>query len=85
LRVETDGKRELYNGFGNAMGLAVELAGAPMLFGLLGWWLDRRYGTGHLLLIVLTLFAVLGLAVKTYYGYVHKMEQHEANAPWRRT
>lgn len=83
--MDTDEKRELYNGFGNAMGLAVELAGAPVLFGLFGWWLDGRFGTGHLLLIVLTLFAVVGLAIKTYYGYVQKMERHEAGAPWRRT
>ena len=83
--MDTDGKQELYNGFGNAMGLAVELAGAPIIFGLAGWWLDRHFGTGHLLLIVLTLFAVIGLAIKTYYGYVVKMERHEADAPWKRT
>ena len=83
--MDTDGKRELYNGFGNAMGLAVELAGAPIIFGLGGWWLDHRFGTGHLLLIVLTLFAVVGLGVKTYYGYAQKMAEHEAAASWKRT
>jgi F0F1-type ATP synthase assembly protein I len=84
-RVDTDGKRELYSGFGNAMGMAVELAGAPIIFGLFGWWLDHRLGTGHLLFLLLTLFAVVGLAVKTYYTYVHQMDQHEAGQPWKRT
>jgi F0F1-type ATP synthase assembly protein I len=83
--VDTDGNRELYNGFGNAMALAVELAGTPILFGLAGWWLDHRFGTGHLLLIVLSLFAVVGLAVRSYYTYTHEMEEHEARGPWNRT
>jgi len=83
--VETNEQRELYNGFGNALGLAVELAGTPVLFGFAGWWLDHRLGTGHLLVIVLSLFALIGLAVRSYFTYSHQMEEHEAKGPWRRT
>ncbi|MDQ1374187.1 MAG: synthase protein [Actinomycetota bacterium] len=75
-------RQELNQGFGNALGLAVEMVGTPMLFGLLGWLLDRWLGTAPLFVVVLFLFGVVGMAVKTYYAYVEKMRQHEAQAPW---
>jgi len=83
-RVDSRGKQELYHGFGNTMGLAVELAGTPALFAVFGWWLDHRLHTGHVLLIALFLFAITGMAIRTYYAYVAKMKRHEAEMPWNR-
>lgn len=75
-------RQELNQGFGNAMGLAVEMVGTPLIFGFLGWLLDRWLGTSPLFVVALGLFGVVGMAVKTYYGYVEKMKQHEVGAPW---
>jgi F0F1-type ATP synthase assembly protein I len=82
--VDLKARQDLNQGFGNALGLAVEMVGTPMLFGLLGWVLDRWIGTGALFTIVLFLFGVVGMALKTYYAYVEKMKQHDAAAPWGR-
>ena len=49
-------KRELNNGFGNALNSAVELAVTPALMSLLGWQIDRWLGTSPLFLIVLFTF-----------------------------
>jgi F0F1-type ATP synthase assembly protein I len=80
--VDLKARQDLHQGFGNALGLAVELVGTPMLFGLLGWFIDNRLGTSPLFVVVLGLFGVIGMAVKTYYEYVAKMKQHEASGPW---
>lgn len=75
-------RQDLNQGFGNALGLAVEMVGTPMIFGLLGWLLDRWLGTSPVFTLVLFLFGIVGMAVKTYYAYAEKMKQEEANTPW---
>ena len=71
-------RRELYNGFGETLARAFEIAVTPLLFGLFGHLLDGAAGTSPLFTIVLFLLAVVGLAVKLYYGYVEEMKVHEA-------
>ena len=83
-RVDTGEKRELYSGFGNSLVLAFEFAATPLLFGLIGHFVDGRLGSGPWLTIVLVVFALAGLTVRMYYGYVAAMEEHEAAAPWKR-
>ena len=59
-----------------------ELVFSPLVLALIGFGLDRLFGTVPVLTI---LFAVVGLAgavAKLYYGYRSEMEQHEANGPW---
>lgn len=62
----------------------MEFAATPALFGLIGHFLDSRLGTSPWLTIALVLFAVTGLVVRAYYGYVAAMDEHAANAPWRK-
>ena len=76
-------RRELYGGFGNSLVWAFEFAATPFLFGLIGHFLDGRLGTGPWLTVFLVVFALAGLSVRMYYGYVAAMEEHEATAPWR--
>mgnify|MGYP000368436904 CR=1 FL=1 len=75
-------RQDLNQGFGNALGLAVEMVGTPMIFGLLGWLLDRWLGTSPVFTLVLFLFGIVGMAVRTYYAYVEKMKREEAGTPW---
>ncbi|MDQ3679142.1 MAG: AtpZ/AtpI family protein [Actinomycetota bacterium] len=77
-------RRELYSGFGDSLVRAFEFAATPALFGLIGHFLDRRLGTGPWLTMVLVVFALIGLTVRVYYGYVADMEALEATAPWAR-
>jgi F0F1-type ATP synthase assembly protein I len=80
--VDLKARQDLNQGFGNALGLAVEMVGTPMIFGLLGWLVDRWAGTSPLFTLVLFLFGVVGMAVKTYYAYVEKMKREETGTPW---
>jgi hypothetical protein len=53
-------RRDLYSGFGDTYSRAFEMVVTPMIFGLIGWWLDSRFGTFPA--IALT----LGIAVFLY-------------------
>jgi hypothetical protein len=78
------GRQELYNGFGETMTRGIELAVMPFLFGGIGFGLDLLFGTKPLLTIAFALFAIVGLSVRTYYGYETAMRAHEADKPWGR-
>lgn len=77
-------KRELNNGFGNALTAAVELAVTPALLALIGWQLDRWLGTSPLFLLVLFVFTVGYVSWKQYIGYDAKMRQQEQQIPGHR-
>src|SRR5579863_5728371 len=62
----------------------IELAVMPFLFGGIGFGLDVLLGTKPLLTIAFALFAIVGLSVRTYYGYETAMRAHEADKPWGR-
>ena len=71
-------KRELKNGFGNAMNAAVELAVTPALLALAGWRLDVWLGTTPLFLLVLFTFTIGYVIWKQYAAYDTTMRrQHE--------
>lgn len=70
-------KRELNNGFGNALNSAVELAVTPALLALIGWQIDRWLGTGPLFLIVLFTFTIGYVAWKQFRAYDATMSRQE--------
>jgi F0F1-type ATP synthase assembly protein I len=77
--------RALYGGFGNALATAFEMAAIPVLFALLGLWLDSRFGTRPVCMLTLTVLAIVGLGARSYYQYKAKMEAEEARRPtWKR-
>ena len=77
-------RSDLYNGFGDTLTLAFELALVPVIFAGIGHVLDRWLGTEPLLLIVWIVLAVVGLGAKMYYRYTAQMQAHEAEGPWAR-
>lgn len=77
-------RRELNNGFGNAMSRAFELAATPAIFAGFGWLLDRQLGTSPLFLLVLFFFAIAGVCYMTWKRYEEEMQAHEAEAVWNR-
>jgi len=82
--VELRERQATYNGFGDALAHATELVVTPLLFALAGYGLDRLFGTGPVLAIVLGLVGVLGVAVKSYYEYAARMAREEEGKPWTR-
>jgi F0F1-type ATP synthase assembly protein I len=65
-------------GFGNAMGTATELALLPGILGAFGWFLDERFGTEPVFLIVLLVIAFTGMLVRAWLGYDREMREQEA-------
>ena len=59
-----------------------ELVFSPLLFALVGYGLDRLFGTVPVLTIIFAVVGLAGAVAKIYYGYRAEMEQHEANGPW---
>ncbi len=73
---------ELYNGAGEGLSRAFELALTPAIFGGFGYLLDRWLGLVPVLTIIFFLVAMAGLMARMYYGYDARMKQHEAVSPW---
>jgi hypothetical protein len=57
---------------------------APVSFGLFGSWLDGRFETGPVLLLVLAAFGVACSFASAYYRYEYRMARHDEGKPWAR-
>jgi hypothetical protein len=77
-------RRALYQGFGDTLAVAFELAFTPVIVGLMGYGLDRWLGTLPILTTIFVLMAVVGMSARMWYGYDARMKVHEANGPWAR-
>ncbi|HEX9529789.1 MAG TPA: AtpZ/AtpI family protein [Acidimicrobiales bacterium] len=77
-------KRDLYHGFSESFGHAVELACTPVLFGGAGWWLDHRLGIFPVLTIALVVLCLVGMFARMYYAYEARMQAHDTEAVWGR-
>jgi F0F1-type ATP synthase assembly protein I len=82
--VEQNDKRGLYNGFGDGLAQAFEFAVTPAIFGAIGYVIDRALGTVPVFTIILSLFCLIGIFVKTWYVYDAEMKAHEERSPWAR-
>jgi F0F1-type ATP synthase assembly protein I len=65
------------------MARGFEFAVVPVLFGALGWLVDRWLGTTPVFILVLVFVALVGLFARMWYGYDRAMRVHEAEGPWR--
>jgi F0F1-type ATP synthase assembly protein I len=77
-------RQETYQGFGDTLAVAFELAITPFVFGLIGYGLDRWLGVVPLFTLVLVLFCIAGLSVRVWFDYDTRMKAHEARGPWAR-
>ena len=78
-------KRDLYNGAGEGMSRAFELAVTPAVIAGFGYLLDRWLGLLPVLTIIFFLVGMAGVVVRMYYGYDATMKEHEAASPWARS
>jgi F0F1-type ATP synthase assembly protein I len=77
MAFDLSAKRELNNGFGNALSTAVELAVTPALMAILGWQLDSWLGTSPVFLLFLFVFTVLYVSWREYTRYQARMAGQE--------
>ena len=82
--MESRARRELNNGFGDAMSRAVELSLTPAIMGFLGSLLDRWLGTWPVFAIALFVLTLVYVIWKMFMQYSADMRAHEANLPSRR-
>ena len=75
-------RRELNNGFGEALSRAFEFAVTPVVFGFLGHLIDMRLNTSPIFLLALAAFAVVGQFVKLWYAYDREMDQRDEGQVW---
>ena len=77
-------RRELMNGFGDGLSVAFEVALTPALFAGIGYGIDRWLGIVPAFTIGLLVFSVVGLFLKMWFTYDHKMKAQEAEGAWAR-
>ena len=68
----------------DAFAHAMAMVAVPVLFGLLGAWLDGLTGTRPLLLLVLGGFGVACSFASAYYRYERRIARHDEGKPWAR-
>jgi len=76
--VDLSARRDLNNGFGNALAKAIELVVTPLIMGFLGYLVDRWLGTGLVFALFLGLFTVGYVMWKMWSGYETSMQAEEA-------
>jgi F0F1-type ATP synthase assembly protein I len=77
-------EEEERRGYGDALTQALTLVVAPVLFGLLGAFLDGLLDTAPLFLLALGFLGVLGSCVTAYFEYEARIARHDEGKPWAR-
>lgn len=83
--MEQGDRRVVWQGFGDGLTQAVEIAVTPILFAVLGLWLDRRVGTTPVFGVALAVFAMVGVFLRAWYHYVARVDALEKGKAWKRT
>lgn len=77
-------RRELNNGFSNALGKAVELVVTPLLFAFVGHLIDGRLGIGPFFALGLGGFTLGYCVWRMFHDYDEKMQAEEDRILGRR-
>jgi F0F1-type ATP synthase assembly protein I len=79
--VDASQRRELTQQMHRSTG-SYELVLSPVLLALIGYGLDRLFGTVPIITVLFAVLGLVGAIIKIYFGYRAEMEAHEANGPW---
>ncbi len=74
--------RDVNNGFGDGLATAFEMVVTPLIFGFLGYLVDRWVGTHLVFALGFGLFTFGYLVRKLVVRYSTEMAAHDAKAPW---
>ncbi len=78
-------RRQLNKGYADTLARGFEFAAVPVVFGGIGWLIDRSLGTSPLFSIGLVVFGFVGMFVKLWLGYDAAMKREEDGAVWNRS
>ena len=73
-----------HRGYGEATGRGFELALVLVVFGGIGWLVDRVTGTAPLFFLLFAVVGFVGIGVKLWLGYDLEMKAHDEGAIWNR-
>ncbi len=76
-------RQDLNRGFSDALGRGIDLALTPVVFGLIGWLIDRVAGTSPIFTIAVATLGVAGTAAKIKLGYDKDMAAFDDTAATR--
>lgn len=76
-------RQDLNRGFSEAFGRGIDLALTPVVFGLIGWLIDRVAGTSPVFTFVVSAIGILGTVVKIKLGYDKDMAAFDDTAATR--
>ena len=76
-------KRELNRGFGVTLNRGFEFVLTMVLFGVVGYVIDRAAGTTPVFLVVFALVGAVGQTARLWYAYDAAMRRYEADLPSR--
>jgi F0F1-type ATP synthase assembly protein I len=76
-------RQDLNRGFSEAFGRGIDLALTPVVFGLIGWLIDRVAGTSPIFTFVVAGIGILGTVVKIKLGYDKDMAAFDDTAATR--
>ena len=63
---------------------AFEFAAGPVIFGLIGWLIDRAAGTAPLFLVIFAVFGLVGTCAAFIIRYQAETARQEEGKPWTR-
>lgn len=77
-------RQKTNRGYADSLSRGFELALVPVVFGGLGWLIDRLVGTTLVFTIGLIVFGFIGIFVKMWIAYDADMRREEEGAIWNR-
>ena len=77
-------RQKLNRGYADGLSRGIEIALVPVVFGAIGWFLDRQFGSAPLFTLGFVVFAFVGTMIKLWIGYDADMRREEAGAIWNR-
>ena len=70
-------RRDLNNGFGNALSKAIELVVTPLVMAFLGHLIDRWLGTGMVFALFLGVFTLVYVMWRMATGYSDRLQAEQ--------
>jgi len=61
-----------------------ELVFSPLILALIGFGIDKLFGTVPVFTVLFAVLGLIGVVVKIYFNYRAEMEEHDAAGPWAR-
>jgi F0F1-type ATP synthase assembly protein I len=83
LSVAVSQRREITEQMNRSAG-GYELVFSPLILALIGFGIDKLFGTVPVFTVLFAVLGLIGVVVKIYFNYRAEMQEHDAAGPWAR-